>query len=87
MIALSEQSWAVLVIVVAAVAYLGWQAWRTLRGGGAGAGCCPTGCPSAGQSGNEPTPQGHSQSFIPLDDLADLARRHSQARKRPEQRA
>lgn len=87
MIALSGQSWAVLAIVVAAAIYLGWQAWRTLRGGGARAGCCPTGCPSAGQGADEPAPQGHSQSFIPLDNLADLARRHSQARKRPEQRA
>lgn len=84
MIGLSGQSWAVLVIVAAAVVYLGYLAWRTLRRGRSVTGCCATGCPPAGQ--DAPDARGSEATrFVPLDNLAELARRHKESRTGPEQ--
>jgi hypothetical protein len=85
MIGLSTQSWAAIAIVAMAAGYLGYLAWRTLRRGGQGAGCCSTGCPSARQDTTEPPASDRAQPFVPLDSLAELARRHKEERDRSEQ--
>jgi hypothetical protein len=81
MIGLSGQSWLALAMVIVAAIYLGRCAWRTLRGLNAGPGCCGGGCPSLGQDTSESQSRDAAAStgtFVPLENLADLARRHKQ---------
>jgi hypothetical protein len=76
MIGMSGQSWAALAMVAVAAVYLARLAWRTLRGVSSGPGCCGSGCPSAHPDASEAQPKGESGTFVPLENLADLARRH-----------
>lgn len=97
MIALTWQSWAVVATVAAAVVYLGWYAWRSLRRRGNGLGCCAAGCGAAlsepadarlrteaqPREGARPPATAGSTTFIPLENMVDLARRHKQQQHQP----
>jgi hypothetical protein len=79
MIALTGQTWAAMAMVAVAAIYLTRCAWRAMRGTSAGPGCCGSGCQSARKNTDSAEPQPQSGgNFVPLDNLADLARRHKQ---------
>jgi hypothetical protein len=61
------QSVVAILIVLACVAYVGWQLLRTIRSGNGKAGaCCSKGC---GGEEVEPAPSGTRTQFISADSL------------------
>lgn len=82
MLGIAGQTWLALGMIALAALYLARSAWRTLRGRSAGPGCCGTGCSLTTPDQSEQPPQQTSGNFVPLDNLADLARRHKQESQR-----
>jgi hypothetical protein len=78
MIAIAAQTWLALGMIALAALYLARCAWRALRGQSAGPGCCSTGCSLASPDPTEPKPEQARGNFIPLENLADLARRRKE---------
>lgn len=78
MIAIAGQTWLALAMIALAAIYLARCTWRALRGQSHGPGCCSTGCTLASPDTAEPEPKKTRGNFVPLENLADLARRHKE---------
>ena len=81
MLGWSAQSWIVVAIVIGAAAYLSRSAWQSWRRRGVGT-CCEKGCGHAADTSNSAASPATSTrtTFIPLDNIVDLARRRREER-------
>jgi hypothetical protein len=80
MIGVAFQSWIVAMLVAGAVAYLSINLWRSVRRrhcGGCGHRSCEIPPPEHGSTFAADVPA-NGKSFIPLENVADLARRLSE---------